>query len=573
MHTLRSLQYESSQSSASRPTEQMLSWRTLHAYKAVSLVFDTLCEVTAPDELLCSRKIAATKLRPWREWRALSLFQGPFGLQVWSGLTVVALSGFLRALLSTLPWFAFFLVPSSYATGNLLRHVDTPVTPFKTVAVLSAYTMTPVRHGYPNTRVRVAPEAMRPHSYLHAEQLIVFDELVGVVQHLMHALESVLAHSSGSSSLDDQEESDSSEGEGMGKVEDEGESTIQPQKGETHEHASEGESGQCAEEKEGVGSSGVPKRSAMRLARAEKAVVWVQDWLIQLQDAFWCKVGIASLWTSFILAQLRANWKEQQLRARGVRAEGLPERPRPTVGSGADAPSEHAPGEGDPTDQCATSSNDGEEVSAEDASGKGPCDGGSGEGTSEAEEPICRICFAGADAGRLVSPCLCSGSMRYVHLDCLSQWRKISANPLSAYQCENCLYRYSFRRTLYATVLRSALVLHLVTFLLLLLILFAGSHAAQFADTHWLGGSILEMSPFNIKELKDMKLELSVLAGSAEEGSLMTLMRWLGVDASYLLTSLVLIGATGFLTLGMMGPMLWHRGHQDTLLFVVPFPA
>lgn len=78
--------------------------------------------------------------------------------------------------------------------------------------------------------------------------------------------------------------------------------------------------------------------------------------------------------------------------------------------------------------------------------------------STAADEAICRICFAGADAGRLVSPCLCSGSMRFVHLDCLSEWRRRSANPKSHYQCDNCLYRYSFRRAHYALVLRSALV-------------------------------------------------------------------------------------------------------------------
>ena len=123
--------------------------------------------------------------------------------------------------------------------------------------------------------------------------------------------------------------------------------------------------------------------------------------------------------------------------------------------------------------------------------------------STAADEAICRICFAGADVGRLVSPCLCSGSMRFVHLDCLSEWRRRSANPKSHYQCENCLYRYSFRRAHYALVLRSALVgnpsvltrasatlhlrcgalrdqvLHLVTLVLLILLIIGCSLIAQ----------------------------------------------------------------------------------------------
>jgi hypothetical protein len=39
-----------------------------------------------------------------------------------------------------------------------------------------------------------------------------------------------------------------------------------------------------------------------------------------------------------------------------------------------------------------------------------------------------RICFCGPEEGRLISPCLCKGSMKYVHLDCLQHWRQTSSN-------------------------------------------------------------------------------------------------------------------------------------------------
>ena len=147
--------------------------------------------------------------------------------------------------------------------------------------------------------------------------------------------------------------------------------------------------------------------------------------------------------------------------------------------------------------------------------------------------------------------------MRFVHMECLSQWRKLSANPLSSHQCDNCQYRYSFRRTLYASVLRSALVLHLVTLLLLLLLLLVASWATQLADTHVFGGSILEMNPFELPHK-----ELSMLADAAGSGGLVTAIRWLGIDASYFVCSLFVVGATGFLTVGALGPMLCN---QDTV--------
>ena len=38
--------------------------------------------------------------------------------------------------------------------------------------------------------------------------------------------------------------------------------------------------------------------------------------------------------------------------------------------------------------------------------------------------PVCRICFEGPEEATnpLVSPCVCSGSLRYIHLDCLRRW-------------------------------------------------------------------------------------------------------------------------------------------------------
>lgn len=36
------------------------------------------------------------------------------------------------------------------------------------------------------------------------------------------------------------------------------------------------------------------------------------------------------------------------------------------------------------------------------------------------EDAVCRICFG--DGGRLISPCMCAGSMRFVHPECLNEW-------------------------------------------------------------------------------------------------------------------------------------------------------
>jgi len=69
------------------------------------------------------------------------------------------------------------------------------------------------------------------------------------------------------------------------------------------------------------------------------------------------------------------------------------------------------------------------------------------------EDALCRICFGGEGEnglGRLIAPCLCSGSMKYVHVPCLNDWRTASANASSLYECEQCRYKYNIARTEYA---------------------------------------------------------------------------------------------------------------------------
>jgi hypothetical protein len=47
---------------------------------------------------------------------------------------------------------------------------------------------------------------------------------------------------------------------------------------------------------------------------------------------------------------------------------------------------------------------------------------------SEQEQPTCRLCWDTADSnepgGELLSPCACSGSLRYIHKRCLQDWQR-----------------------------------------------------------------------------------------------------------------------------------------------------
>ena len=58
---------------------------------------------------------------------------------------------------------------------------------------------------------------------------------------------------------------------------------------------------------------------------------------------------------------------------------------------------------------------------------------------------VCRICHCEAEPGSapLISPCACSGTLRYVHQSCLQQWIK-SANTKS---CELCKLNFHMTTT------------------------------------------------------------------------------------------------------------------------------
>ncbi|CAG8500685.1 15896_t:CDS:1 [Cetraspora pellucida] len=84
--------------------------------------------------------------------------------------------------------------------------------------------------------------------------------------------------------------------------------------------------------------------------------------------------------------------------------------------------------------------------------------------------------------GKLISPCKCTGSMQYVHIGCLNQWRASSAREDSSYQCEICKYEYKFYRPTFAKIIASPIFLHLVTILMFLLVLYSISWIVKLID-------------------------------------------------------------------------------------------
>ena len=61
----------------------------------------------------------------------------------------------------------------------------------------------------------------------------------------------------------------------------------------------------------------------------------------------------------------------------------------------------------------------------------------------DTQENECRVCRVGDEPGRpLFYPCSCSGSIRYIHQDCLEQWLKVANRDQRT--CELCGVRFHF---------------------------------------------------------------------------------------------------------------------------------
>lgn len=61
------------------------------------------------------------------------------------------------------------------------------------------------------------------------------------------------------------------------------------------------------------------------------------------------------------------------------------------------------------------------------------------------DEHTCRICM---EEGTLISPCLCKGTMKYVHAYCLTTWRNMNPSSSSYTTCDQCKYTYQFQSRL-----------------------------------------------------------------------------------------------------------------------------
>lgn len=84
------------------------------------------------------------------------------------------------------------------------------------------------------------------------------------------------------------------------------------------------------------------------------------------------------------------------------------------------------------------------------------------------------------ELGRLLSPCKCKGSQKYVHEGCLNSWRL--SNPMEArnyWQCPTCKFNYRLARIHWASMLSSKWAQAVLTVLILIIGIFILGYIAD----------------------------------------------------------------------------------------------
>jgi len=100
-------------------------------------------------------------------------------------------------------------------------------------------------------------------------------------------------------------------------------------------------------------------------------------------------------------------------------------------------------------------------------------------------EPQCRICQDANPVEELISPCHCRGFSRFVHRDCLEEWRRRNVNQ-SYYRCEVCHFQYQYYRLRFGKVLESAWTSGFFSLVLMIsAIILSGQLSARTCNAIW----------------------------------------------------------------------------------------
>ncbi|GAP83773.1 putative ring finger domain-containing protein [Rosellinia necatrix] len=116
--------------------------------------------------------------------------------------------------------------------------------------------------------------------------------------------------------------------------------------------------------------------------------------------------------------------------------------------------------------------------------------------------------YISEDGDRLISPCLCKGSIKYMHEGCLKLW--MNENPSKGYKCDICKYQYRMKRLSWAQRLRSPFISLLMTLAILFVAIFMLGFVADPILGLWLDpvgtitDSVIPGSRFTDEDILDL---------------------------------------------------------------------
>ncbi|KAI9461844.1 hypothetical protein HD554DRAFT_1503575 [Boletus coccyginus] len=125
------------------------------------------------------------------------------------------------------------------------------------------------------------------------------------------------------------------------------------------------------------------------------------------------------------------------------------------------------------------------------------------------QEKQCRICYDSDEAdpslGRLFKPCLCAGTISYVHVKCLQKWRLSSRSNDVFWRCPQCHFHYRFARTkAYGLGTNPVVVGFLSSFFFVLLVMFSSYVTSYFLasieEQSMFGTTYFFVSPIDVAQ-------------------------------------------------------------------------
>lgn len=189
-----------------------------------------------------------------------------------------------------------------------------------------------------------------------------------------------------------------------------------------------------------------------------------------------------------------------------------------------------------------------------------------------AEELICRICFTAAEhVHELISPCVCDGTMQYVHRECLREWRMHSSNKQSFARCNQCNYPYKLRKNWRDQVCRCSGVILFLCLLALALSIYLLALLVSIGERALWGNLFCEMllGAKTCAYVKEGAWEL----GAVDNANARRFVEYASqhlvfVDLSQLALSIAVWGIMGFF-LGNLYFHAWNLVPDDSILAII----